>query len=144
MQQSLDFERLGLFTAHAYDDGDAGQISLMSGPFTGFSQHANYLAEWVEAVLTRQADVGEKLALAKIGEEGHAFIWVTIGSDTAINSFLDGSMVELPTQPPNLPSGVTHVWVASGFSSARSLAWFPDVGWHQLDTAWLHEPSADS
>ncbi|MGY1636033.1 hypothetical protein ACI78V_05195 [Geodermatophilus sp. SYSU D00742] len=139
LRDSDAWEGLGLFTAHAYEDDQAGRVALMSAPFSGFGREADALAEWVEDVLRRQSDVGEKLSAACLGDEGHAFIWVTVGSAVPVQSLLDGARTDLPVRAPTLPRGITHVWVVSGFSSSRSLAWFPDRGWHEIPFRWADE-----
>jgi len=132
-------DALGLFTATASTRGPAGRVMLLSEPFGGFGTGAEALPAWVEKLLHEQPDVGEKLAAARLGDEGHAFIWVSISSDVAIQTVLDGASTDLPTRSPDLPAGVTHVWVMSGFTSTRGLAWFPNTGWHEVPLRWSNE-----
>src|SRR3954470_19006793 len=113
--------------------------TAQSAPFAGFGTGAEALTAWVETVLQEQRDVGEKLAAAGLGDAGHAFIWVSISSDVAIQTVLDGASTDLPTRSPVLPAGVTHVWVMSSLSSTRGLAWFPDTGWHEIAFRWSDE-----
>lgn len=134
-----DFDRLGVFSAQASAHRPGGLVTLTSAPFAGFGHGAEVLPAWVEAVLRREHDVSEKLAAAGLGNEGHAFIWVTIGTSVQIQTVLDGAARDLPTFPPQLPAGVTHVWVVSGFTSTRGLAWFPNGGWHELAFRWVDE-----
>lgn len=132
-----DHHDLALFAASARTDGPPGRVTLRAAPFTGFGSGAGALPDWVERVLSRQSDVGPKLAGA--GRDGHVFIWATIGSEAEAQTALDGAATDLPTRAPRLPDGITHVWVMSGFSSTRGLAWFPDRGWHELAFRWHHE-----
>lgn len=132
-----DWERLGLFTATAYTHGQPGDVTLNSAPFAGFGLTADAVTGWAEDVLTREADVGRKLVGAGLGPEGHAFIWVTISSPVPVQTALDlGAGDRLPARDPVLPAGVTHLWVASPYTSARSLAWFSDGGWRALPLLW--------
>lgn len=132
-----DWERLGLFTATAYADGEPGEVTLTSAPFAGFGLGPDAVTDWVEEVLTREADVGRKLAAAGLGSERHAFVWVSISSPVPVQTALDvGAGVRLPARDPVLPAGVTHLWVVSPYTSARSLAWFPDGGWRELPFRW--------
>lgn len=57
-----------------------GLVTLASADLAGFGHAAEVLPPWVEAVLRREHDVGEKLAAAERDHEGHAFTWGTIGS----------------------------------------------------------------
>lgn len=132
-----DWERLGLFTATAYPDGQPGDVTLTSAPFAGFGLGPDAVTDWAEGVLTREGDVGRKLAAASLGPEGHAFVWVSISSPVPVQTALDiGAGGRLPTRDPVLPTGVTHLWVVSPYTSARSLAWFPDGGRRELPFRW--------
>lgn len=132
-----DWERLGLFTATAYPDGRPGDVTLTSAPFAGFGLGPDAVSDWAEGVLIREGDVGRKLAAAGLGPEGHAFVWVRISSPVPVQTALDiGAGGRLPTRAPVLPTGITHLWVVSPYTSARSLAWFPDGGWRELRFRW--------
>jgi hypothetical protein len=81
-------------------------------------------------VLREQFDVPAKLA---------AHIWVTITSDMGVQMQLEpGEDQPFPVTPPQLPAGVTHVWVAHQVRFKGVLAWFPDRGWWR--TAWTWPP----
>ena len=85
----------------------------------------------------READVGHKLASAGLGPEGHAFVWVTISSPVSVQTALDlGAGDRPPTRDPVLPAGVSHLWVASPYTSARSLAWSAGGRWRTLSSPW--------
>lgn len=132
-----EWERLGLFTATAYPDGSPGEVTLMTAPFSGFGRGPDAVTDWTEGVLTREADVGRKLAAADLGPEGHAFLWITMSSPVPVQTALeDVPGQQLPARNPSLPVGVTHVWVGSPFTSHRCLAWFPDGGWQALSFRW--------
>jgi hypothetical protein len=132
-----DWAGLGIFAARAYPDGRPGHVTLVSAPFAGFGLGTDVVADWVQEVLTREADVGAKLAAAALGTEGHAFIWATISSAVPVHTALDLDLAgRMPSRDPVLPAGVTLVWVASPYTSARSLAWFPKGGWRELPFRW--------
>jgi hypothetical protein len=95
----------------------------------------------VEDVLRVQSDVAEKLRDADLSAENHAFVWATIGSPVEVQTVLDGVSRDLPRRAPTLPTGVTHVWIVSGYSSTRGLAFFPAVGWHEIPFRWPQSPA---
>lgn len=108
------WERLHVFTANAYADGQPGEVNLISAPFSGFGLGPDAVTDWVEDVLSREADVGAKLDAADLGPEGHAFVWVTISSAIAVQAALDiGAGQRLPTRDPVLPpASPTSGWSA--------------------------------
>jgi hypothetical protein len=108
---------------------------VAASPFRAGSSPGRRTPPW----WTPLSDVGEKLAASGLGDEGHAFIWVSISSDVAIQKVLDEASADLPTRSPDLPAGVTHVWVMSGVRSTRGLAWFPSTGWHEIAFRWTDE-----
>jgi hypothetical protein len=69
----------------------------------------NALPGWAVQFLTDTApDVPRKLAASGYPER-QAFIWATVTTPHEIASILDGDA--LPTEAPDLPDGVTHLWV---------------------------------
>jgi hypothetical protein len=73
-------------------------------------------------------DVPRKLAASGYPER-HAFIWATVTTPYEIASILDGDA--LPTEAPDLPDGVTHLWVGGWYAGPRTLYWRPDHGWSE-------------
>jgi len=66
-----------------------------------------------------------------------------VGNDrftVEVQTVLDGVSVDLPSRAPTLPQGVSHVWMVSGYSSTRGLAFFPDFGWHEIPFRWPQPP----
>lgn len=128
---------------------------------------------WVARVLDREADVAEKLERHG-GPQRHAFLWATLGSAWAINSALDwhedspplpkpiGPEIDeefwdmllgpehlrpepAPLTDPDLPAGISHLWLASTLSGRGALHWSPDGGWER--TGWRtpeHEDAIDA
>lgn len=89
------------------------------------------LVPWISRVLQRERDVPTKLARHG-GAQLHAFIWATPGSSWYVNSTLrhdDDDEPVTPDLPPDLPPGVTHVWVASVMSRRHVLYWGAEEGW---------------
>jgi len=111
------------------DPPQGGVVHLHTSGWSGTAGRDDTLGEWVVDVLAEQDDVPRKLAACPGGER-HAFIWATVGSDYQTQFKLENRDDEpLPVAAPDLPDGVTHVWVAGGMSSQVTLAWFPDRGW---------------
>lgn len=112
-----------------------GYVYLHPEGWGGVAGTVEEVSAFVERVLVDQADVPSKLA-AHPADEGHAFIWTTIGSDYGVQFALENREQPLPTRGPGLPAEVTHVWVAGSFSSQGALAWFPDRGWWRVEWNW--------
>lgn len=105
-----------------------------SGGFISGTQ--GQLATWVSAFLrdARCSDVLDKLASAN-ADERHAFIFLP-GFNIApfaVNDLLLRSEPALPTTAPNLPGRLTHVWIASTWSSGVGMRWAPGGGWLTFD-----------
>jgi hypothetical protein len=84
-------------------------------------------------IMWRYADVSAKLGAHQAVSERQAFIWVRPDSDFGVQAQLEqGEDHPFPRKPPNLPEGVTHVWVAGSAFSSGALAWFPDRGWWRI------------
>jgi hypothetical protein len=95
----------------------------------GREGNPNALPAWAAQFLTDTApDVPQKLA-ASGHPERHAFIWATFTTPYEIASILDGDA--FPTQAPQLPDGVTHLWVGAWYARTRTLYWRPDHGWSE-------------
>ncbi len=93
---------------------------------------SNAVSEWIGRYLgeASQADVLEKLTRSG-AHERHAFVLVP-GFSTAPFTVIDPLMRDdspAPTCDPRLPEAVTHVWVASTWSSGFGFRWSPDNGW---------------
>ena len=129
-----DMERLGVRMLYPLKGGASGYVNLHAEGWGGAAS-AQTMAEFVERLLAAAPDVPLKLAAHPTAEK-HAFIWTTIGTDYGIQFQLETRDQPLPTTAPDLPSGVTHVWVAGSFTSQGVLAWFPDRGWWRPDWVW--------
>ena len=130
-----DVARLGVQMLYTLDDPDrSGRINLHAEGWSGWASSES-INDYVERVLTEAADVPAKLAAHPLREK-HAFIWTTIGSEYGIQSRLERREQPLPEGAPDLPRGVTHVWVAGSFTSQGVLAWFPERGWWRSGWEW--------
>lgn len=93
------------------------------------------LAEWIIEFLSapERADVRAKLALAGALER-HAFVLVP-GFTPAPFAVVDLLMREnapLPIRAPQVMTEVTHVWVASTWTSGHGVRWSPGSGWSRF------------
>jgi hypothetical protein len=122
-------ERLGVVFLQPLPE-KAGVIRLTAEGWYSWDDPIE-LIPWISRVLTREYDVSEKLAKHG-GAQRHAFIWTSTGSPWSVNSMLrhdDDDEPSVPHEPPQLPSGVTHLWVASSMSRRDLLYWSPEDGW---------------
>ncbi|MFW3170815.1 hypothetical protein [Geodermatophilus sp. CPCC 206100] len=130
-----EFSRLGIKALYPLDDDQrSGYVNLHAEGWSG-SASSETMSHYVERILARAPDVALKL-LAHPADQKHAFIWTTIGTDYGIQFQLEFRDQPLPEASPQLPSGVTHVWVVGSFTSQGAVAWFPDLGWWRPDWAW--------
>lgn len=116
------------------DDRAGGRVHLKMEGWGG-SAGREELTPWLSQMFERHDDVRRKLA-AHPTADGHAFFWVTSGSDFSAQFALENRGQDLPTLVPELPRGVTHVWVGGLSSSQGVLAWFPDCGWWRTPWVW--------
>ncbi|MGH9891533.1 MAG: hypothetical protein ACREA0_06025, partial [bacterium] len=93
------------------------------------------LIEWIAQTVSspRLADVQTKLARTE-ADERHAVLGVTFTSPGDVFFALSIEEQTLPSEPPGLPRGITHLWLMNASSPGRCIAWFPDRGW--LDVRW--------
>lgn len=129
---------LGVLMVYIIGGGPAGRVDLHVEGWSG-SAGSGAVGAWVAEVLESQPDVPAKL-LAHPTSEKHAFIWTTIGSSYSVQFAIENRAQPLPEVAPELPEGVTHVWVAGSFTSQGCLAWFPDRGWWRVPWAWPSGP----
>jgi hypothetical protein len=93
---------------------------------------------WITEFLTNTApDVGEKLETDGFAD-GHAYIWATYTTPYRALATLEvddtdaAISVRLPSVPPDLPRGVTEVWVGGWFGGGRVLRCRRDGGWSEV------------
>jgi len=144
---AADLQSLGVTALFFLPGAEPGTVTLHPA-MTGSELSDAALPTWVGQVLAEQPDVSTKLLRVE-AEQRHVFIWVTGSSGLAVQSQLEDREGQcLPTEPPALPVGVTHVWVAGTLSSQGCLAWSPDRGWSRIHTdfknsAWPGPPPDD-
>ena len=106
-----------------------GTLEQMGGyaPPTG-DPLAMWLGDWTND--PSRSDNVHKLQCADATER-HLFILVPgfTAAPFAVIDLLFSPGAPVPTIPPPLPAGVTHVWVMSTWDSGDGFRWSPDTGW---------------
>ncbi|MFD1716346.1 hypothetical protein [Georgenia deserti] len=124
---------LSLSPSASSDKG--GEIRLYIEGWSGIAADTS-MADYVERILAEHPDVPAKLKRHPAAEK-HAFIWATIGSDYGITFALERRPdAPLPKKSPELPDGVTHVWVVGSATSQGAVSWWPDRGWWRPQWSW--------
>lgn len=90
------------------------------------------IAAWIGDFLRQpqQQDVLDKLRRSGFRQR-HAFVFVPgfTAAPWPVPFLLTSEQPPLPTIAPQLPPEVTHIWVASTWSTASGVYWSPDTGW---------------
>lgn len=108
-------------------------------------QSGGGLVSWIGGFLheEHQADVLKKL-MSSGAAERHAFI-ILPGFNTApfdVSYALMADAAPRPTASPELPDEVTHVWLASTWTSGQGLRWDRPSGWAAFDKSAADQRSA--
>jgi hypothetical protein len=134
---------LGIGTAHQGGTDRSGSVYLTielpperSG---GFVPHnGDSVARWIGDFLRepQQQDVSDKLQQSGF-DQRHTFIFVPgfTAAPWPVPYLLTSERPPVPNTPPDLPSAITHVWVASTWDTATGLYWSPDTGWTHFSKA---------
>jgi len=125
-QSDTDFPGSVYFTIDLGLDRTGGAVA----------DHSDALPAWLASWLAApgQADVLSKLARSGC-DERHAFALVP-PFPTAPFGVIDLLMRDgapLPSERPELPEPVTHVWAVSGWRQGRGFRWSPGDGWATFD-----------
>jgi len=114
------------FTIELPDERSGGFVPQTGDPL------ARWLSGWI--MQPQQAHNLRKL-MDSGAQERHLFV-ILPGFADAPFSVVDLLMREhppLPTQPPTLPTEVTHVWIMSTWSAGLGIRWSRDSGWQRFD-----------
>jgi hypothetical protein len=139
-----DAAALGVTSALNGPSDSLGRIYLMppsdSKPIATFAaETGNVLIDWAVGWLGQpsQADNLRKLHTPAVPQR-HLFLILpplTIAPDEAVMVLLSGSdRPALPSEPPMLPTPLTHLWIASGWNVPFGVRWDPDSGWLLFST----------
>jgi hypothetical protein len=123
------FEQLGVTEVRPVSEIGSSEVILSTRTLGGREGTPNLIPGWVGDFLADTADVPAKLAEGGYPER-HAFVWATWTTEYHVLSAISGT--GLPTDPPDLPDALTHVWVGSYESGGRVIRWEPDNGWSQV------------
>jgi hypothetical protein len=125
-----EMDSIGITHASRYAASYSGKVYLtMPGTGGCVDDRGSELPKWLGDFLRHpeQADV-----LSKLQRSGtpncHAFVFATFqGVPWSVESYLTGSLTDVPDDPPDLPPPITEAWVVSGFG---------DKGVHWNGNAW--------
>jgi hypothetical protein len=130
--------QLGIVQAQQASTAHPGSIYVMPpekpleelggfSPVTG-DPLAVWLSGWI--VEPSRSDNIRKLATSD-ARERHLFVLVPgfNRAPFAVNDLLMVPGAPLPAVAPTLPSGVTHIWAMSTWSTGDGFRWSPDSGW---------------
>ncbi|WP_156391120.1 MULTISPECIES: hypothetical protein [unclassified Nocardioides] len=71
--------------------------------------------------------------------QGHLYVGVTGNDPWPVHQALDDRVIQVPLPPPDLPTGLTHLWLDNAEFPSRVIAWWPDRGWFDVRTRWMTE-----
>jgi hypothetical protein len=115
---------------------------LMGGgsPATG-DPLATWLGEWLSD--PSRPDNVQKVTRSDANER-HVFVLVSgFTTNFAVTDILATANAPLPTIPPDLPDGITHVWVMSMWIDwGEGFCWSADDGWRRFEK--VRPPVSDS
>ena len=121
------------FVARARSDEPPAAIFFMP-PQRGISipEDPNVIAEWADDVLLSDpayADTTKKLLAFRDVDERHVFLMTGSLTDRGVEERLRRIESSSPTRPPQLPDGITHLWLAARFGRGPALLWSHESGW---------------
>lgn len=105
-------------------------IFFMPGSGGTVPTDPNVIVDWVSAVLADNdyADTTKKL-LDREADERHVFLMSGSRTDFGVDERLRRISEGVPSRPPTVPDGITHVWVVSQFGAAPAGLWTRERGW---------------
>lgn len=132
--KAADFARvLGVNYLSFHEDGTA-DLATFFLPFTGgiVPTDSNLIVDWVEEVLLSDdfKDSWTKLLPFQC-EEKHVFFMTSNRTPFGIDELL--RRPTLPMRAPNLPGGLTHIWIASRYGDVGAIYWSADSGWQHYE-----------
>ncbi len=133
--KAADFARgLGINYINYHEDG-AEDLATFFLPFSGglIPTDPDLVVDWVEEVLLSEdfKDSWTKLLPFEFDEK-HVFFMTSNRTKFGIDELLKKS--NLPMRPPDLPGGLTHIWIISRYGGSSAIYWSKESGWQR------HEP----
>jgi hypothetical protein len=121
------------FLARATGNEPSAAIFFMpSQPGISVPDDPNVIPEWAEAVLLSDAayaDTTKKLLAVPDVDERHVFLMTGSLTDRGVEERLRRIESALPTRPPELPDGITHLWLVAQFGDGPAALWSKETGW---------------
>lgn len=123
-------QRNGVRNIALWTGADAGQILYSMSPLVGAGTDFEGAIGWLTQTIRdpSRTDNVEKLRDHDGADERHLFLWADGRAAAWLQPVME-SGVPQGAPGPDLPDGVTHVWLAT--TAGRWIAWFPDHGWWQ-------------
>lgn len=123
---------LGVVAGAVFPTAGPGRAYLQIAGEPGMADVEQVLAPI--SVVSQKSDNRRKLAATEAAER-HLFVFIDDSESDALASLL---ICHPPTDPPNLPSEITHLWVATYFGKRDQF-----VYWRTDESGWL-EPGTVS
>jgi hypothetical protein len=122
------------------DQGPDRAIFFMPGSGGVVPKDPNVIVSWVDEVVADQqyADMTAKL-LGLSADERHIFIMSGSLTSFGVEMRLGELDQALPSRPPTIPEGITHVWVASQFKFNEE----SPLGLWNAEAGWVKVPRPD-
>jgi hypothetical protein len=141
-----ELARLGVTRAERFETkGDPAIFPLFDLPDEQdggmVPSDANVLVAWLDQWINSPAQAHNATKLANSGARDRHLFVLFPGFSSApfeVTACLMWGDVQVPTSPPRLPLGVTHLWAMTGWNAGRILQWAPTPGW-----TWLPKPGAE-
>lgn len=112
--------------------GDSSDVAMFFMPGSGGTvpTDPNVIADWVSTVLADKdfADTTRKL-VDREADERHVFLMSGSRTDFGVDERLRRLSEGVPSRPPSVPDGISHVWVVSQFGAAPAGLWIRGRGW---------------
>src|SRR5439155_14575084 len=92
-----------------------GQVVIIPPGAVGFDVGGNPINDWLSTLLVERRSDVDKLNRGLGVSERHLFVWVG-GSEALVSYGVMETLragAPLPPGAPDLPQGITHVWLAS-------------------------------
>jgi hypothetical protein len=122
----LGVERIALIAA----DGQPAAYFFMPGTGGTVPPDADCIVTWIDELLSSDeyADTTGKL-LCKDADERHVFLMSGSATPFGVGERLMRLSETLPARAPDLPEGISHVWVVSQYGPGDVGLWVRGQGW---------------
>lgn len=127
------------------DDPAVGIYFLPGPPGAFIPENPDVIVDWVEGVLADPdyLDTTAKL-LAVTCDERHVFLMTGSRTDAGVEERLRRVETALPRRNPEMPEGITHLWLAPQFGPPVAALWSSSAGWSYEPLAEVGSARDDS